>query len=128
MSGIQHTVDTVVSKRIAVAATVGCPVHGGDISVKTIGTVIVGQVLCKFTTGNSCQPTAYVIGICQLVGAAAMQLLGSHTSFVVVSIACKGYGTAIVQLVGYTADTVAMVICVGKMTSCSSRHRYTETP
>ena len=125
MCSIQHSVHTVITECVGMACTVGCPVHAADVAIVMAA---VTQGLGKLTAGDPCQPTADVIGICQLVGAAAMQLLGSHTSFVVVSIACKGYGTAIVQLVGYTADTVAMVICVGKMTSCSSRHRYTETP
>ena len=59
-----------------------------------------------------------------------MQLLGSHSSYIVVSIACQSYSAAIVQLVAHTADTVAMVITVGvhlglcQLSACRMGKRY----
>ena len=95
------------------AATVGIPVHGGDISVKAGAAVVVGQVLTELTAADSGQPRTYIVGVGQLVATAAMQLLGGHSSYIVVSIACQRYCAAIVQLVAHTADTVAMVIRIG---------------
>lgn len=105
------------------ACTVGCPVHGGNVSVKAGAAVVVGQVLAELTAADSGQLRTYIVGVGQLVATTAMQLLGGYSSYIVVSISGKSHGIAAVQLVGNAADAVAMVVCVGKMTSCSSRHR-----
>lgn len=105
------------------ACTVGCLVHGGDITIETSATIVIGQVLAELTAADSGQPRTYIVGVGQLVATTAMQLLGGYSSYIIVSISGKSHGTAAVQLVGNAADAVAMVVCVGKMTSCSSRHR-----
>ena len=42
-----------------------------------------------------------------------MQLLGSHTSLIVIGVVCQSHCASTVQLVGNATDTVAMVIRIG---------------
>ena len=68
MGGVQHTVQSVVSERIAVAATAGRPGHGGDVTIESGSTVVVGQALGKVAVGDSRSPSAHVVGIAVTVG------------------------------------------------------------
>ena len=71
------------------ACTVGRPVHGGDVSIETRRTVVVGKVLAELTAADSGQPRTYIVGVGQLVATAAMQLLGGYSSYVNVSSSLK---------------------------------------
>ena len=68
MGSVQHTVQSVVSERIAVAAAAGRPGHGGDVTIESCSTVVVGQALGKVAVGNSRSPSAHVVGIAVTVG------------------------------------------------------------